>query len=179
MLLTDGMARWFSWPISRNHWLNRFGTHAFSIRRTRSAPVSCFRGEDGGQREDPHPRRLCCAEAGSGILHQHALRGDEQWRAGLHFGQSCESRMIDCRTALADGDVVCRHNHREVPLDRCPMQRIIDLFQPASCGNGSSVLHPGALHELDEAGEARRLVDGYVFAEEHRLRVRYRPRRGA
>ena len=66
----------------------------------------------------------------------HALSGDEQRRAGIHCGQSCESCMIDGRTGLVGGDGVCRHNHREVPLDRWPMQRMVDLFPPASCGNG-------------------------------------------
>lgn len=44
--------------------------------------------------------QLSCADAGSGILHHHALRCDAQRRAGIHGGQSFESRMIDYRIGL-------------------------------------------------------------------------------
>ena len=81
--------------------------------------------------------------------------------------------MIDCRIGLAGGDVVRRNNYRDVPLDFCPMQRLVDVFPPISWGNGQSIPCPGAFHELDDAGEEGRLVDGCVFPEERRLLVSF------
>ena len=79
----------------------------------------------------------------------------------IDCGQPCESRMVQCRIEFSGRDVVCRHYHHEVLLDRCPMQRMVDVFPLTSCGNGSSVLmRPGAVHELDDAGEEGRIVHG-------------------
>ena len=53
----------------------------------------------------------------------------------------------------------------------CPMQRMVNVFSLTFCGNGSSVLHPGAIRKLDNAGEEGRIVDGCVFSEVPRLVV--------
>jgi len=31
LLPTGGLEKWLSWPISRDSWLNQFGSHAFKI----------------------------------------------------------------------------------------------------------------------------------------------------
>jgi len=53
------------------------------------------------------------------------------------------------------------------------MQRMVDMFSLTFCGNGSSALSiaPGAIRELDNAGEEGRIVDGCVFLEVLRLVV--------
>ena len=89
----------------------------------------------------------------------------------IDCGQSFENRMVKCGIKLVGSDVVFRHYYREVLHDRCPMQRMVDVFPLIFCGNGSSVLHPGAIREFDNAGEEGRIVDGCVFSEVPRLVV--------
>ena len=48
---------------------------------------------------------------------------------------------------------------------------MVDVIPLTFCGNGSSVLHPGAIREFDNAGEEGRIVDGCVFSEVPRLVV--------
>jgi hypothetical protein len=152
LLLTGGVARWLSWLISRDKWLNLFGPARLPSSAGRDRLRSVVREEIGGgqrfkratgrsgaiaRRARPYfeclafpPRPACLVQlsstdAGSGILHHYTSRGDEQQRAGIHCGQLFEGRMIDCRIGLAGGDVVRRNNHRDVPLDFCPMQRLV------------------------------------------------------